>query len=74
MPKGQDWHAVRAFAESVMCPYCKAPTGETCTAKDALGNRVEVHHLAAHPIRVTEATAVQAQIAQDATEPPIAGE
>lgn len=74
MPKGQDWYTVRSFAESVMCPYCKAPMGETCTAKDPLGNRVEVRHLAAHPVRVTEATAAAAQIAEDKLEPPVAGE
>ena len=62
MGKGQDWFSVRAFAESVMCPFCHSPAGVTCTAKDPLGNRVEVKNLAAHPVRVTAATAAAAEL------------
>lgn len=30
----QDWVQARSLAETVPCPACKAPKGETCTGID----------------------------------------
>lgn len=43
-----DWHQTRTAAETVPCPYCRAPAGHTCR------NRYTGHEVSfpAHPDRM----------------------
>ncbi|QAY16798.1 hypothetical protein SEA_TIAMOCELI_54 [Gordonia phage Tiamoceli] len=43
-----DWHQTRTAAETVPCPYCRAPVGRTCRNKYT-GQEVS---FPAHPDRV----------------------
>lgn len=48
MPKSADWLATRTTAETVPCPFCRAPTGRSCR-NTYTGREVS---FPAHPDRV----------------------
>lgn len=55
-----EWLQMRTDAETVYCPHCHAPAGETCHRPEPhTGVQVPLDHLPAHTARIAAAANTQ---------------
>ncbi|WP_440446482.1 zinc finger domain-containing protein [Nocardia amamiensis] len=58
--RGMDWLIQRDHAETVACPDCEAPPGQTCTRTNWLtGESAPLDHMPAHIARIKLAATTQ---------------